>query len=106
MDSKVCVFLLVALLGVALALAGSIAGGSMEAVLAGKRQYGAAQLMMTPVTATPTSVLGVEVRRRVLGSISPSSLDPNRAACIGSCPAAGGAYTGRGCQRVYQCSTG
>ncbi|RLM65715.1 uncharacterized protein C2845_PM16G05390 [Panicum miliaceum] len=68
MDSKVCVFLLVALLGVALALAGPIAGGSMEAVLAGKRQ-----------------------------PISPSSLDPNRAACIGSCPAAGGAYTGRGC---------
>ncbi|RLM74690.1 uncharacterized protein C2845_PM15G05090 [Panicum miliaceum] len=97
MGSKACVvFLLAVLIVIALALA----GGSMEAAPAGKgrRPYGARHLA--------TAVLGVEVRRRVLGSISPSSLDPNRAACIGSCPAAGGAYTGRGCQKVYQCSSG
>jgi hypothetical protein len=105
MDSKACVIFLLALLGVALALAG---GGSTEAAPAGtgRRPYGARQLLMAPVTMAMSSVLGVEVRRRVLGSIRSSSLDPNRAACIGSCPPPGGAYTGRGCQKVYQCSAG
>ena len=105
MDSKACVVFLLALLGVALALAG---GGSTEAAPAGTGwwPYGARQLLMAPVTTATSSVLGVEVRHRVLGSIRSSSLDPNKAACIGSCPAPGGAYTGRGCQKVYQCSAG
>ena len=104
MDSKACVVFLLALLGIARALAG---GGSTEAAPAGTgwRPYGARQLLMAPVTAT-SAALGVEARRRVLSSISSSSLDPNRAACIGSCPAPGGAYTGRGCKQAYQCRGG
>ena len=108
MDSKACVvFLLALVVGVALALA---TAGSTEAAAAGegrrRRPYGARQqLLMAPVTAT-SAALGVEARRRVLSSISSSSLDPNRAACIGSCPAPGGAYTGRGCKQAYQCRGG
>ncbi|CAN6248205.1 unnamed protein product [Urochloa humidicola] len=99
MDSKVrVVFLLALLISVSsLALAG---GGSVEAGLA-------LQLMApSTTTTTATPMLGLEVhRRRVLGSISTSSLNPDSPACVGKCPAAGGAYTGRGCQKVYQCSS-
>ena len=42
-------------------------------------------------------------RRRILYSLTNSVFDPNRPACIGSCPGAGRAYTGRGCQSAYQC---
>ncbi|RCV33167.1 hypothetical protein SETIT_7G060800v2 [Setaria italica] len=98
MGSKVRVVFLLPLLGVALALA----GGTVEAGLAGTGPYAAALQMMAP--STTTSTMGFEVRRRVLSNISPSSLNPNRAACLRSCPASGGAYTGRGCQKVYQCS--
>ncbi|CAN6275551.1 unnamed protein product [Urochloa humidicola] len=103
MDIKVCVlFLLALLISVSLALA----GGSVEAagLTVGTGPYAAALQLMAPSTTTTTSMMGLEVRRRVLGSISPSSLNPDSPACLGKCPAAGGAYTGRGCQKVYQCS--
>jgi hypothetical protein len=107
MDSKVCVFQL-ALLGVALAaLAGpNIAGGIMEVGLASSRVTGAAHAarqMMAQATTT-MSVMGLEVHRRILDSISSSSsLNPDRAACLGACPGRGRPYTSRSCQHVYQC---
>ena len=110
MDSKICcVFQLALLLGVVLALAGPIiAGGSVEVGLASKAAgagaYAARQMMTAQVTTTAKSTMGLEVHRRVLGSISPSSLNPDKPACLGSCPAAGRSYTGRGCQKAYQCS--
>ncbi|KAJ1270495.1 hypothetical protein BS78_06G056100 [Paspalum vaginatum] len=109
-DSKqVCVCFLLSVLGVA-ALA--LAGGSMGfGHLAGNkgRPYAARQVTMAQAATTTTTAsrmmgLGEVNHRRILGSISLSSLDPNRPACIRSCPAAGGAYTGRGCQKVYQCA--
>uniref|UniRef100_A0A0A8Y5D4 Uncharacterized protein n=1 Tax=Arundo donax TaxID=35708 RepID=A0A0A8Y5D4_ARUDO len=77
----------------------------MEAAVAGTVAYhsvngSARQLIASP---SPTSMPGVEVRRRILGSISPSSLKPDSPACIKSCPAAGRPYTSRGCKNVYQC---
>ena len=107
MDSKFCcVFQLALLLGVALALAGPIvAGGSVEVGLASKAgagAYAARQMMMEQVTTTAKSTMGLEVHRRVLGSISPNSLNPDKPACLGSCPAAGRSYTGRSCQKAYQ----
>lgn len=103
MDSKACVFLL-ALLGVALALA----GGGMGVGLASKAgpSYAARQLMaQVTTTAAATSMLGLVVHRRVLASISPSTLNPDRPACIGKCPAPGRPYTGRRCQKAYQCAS-
>ncbi|CAN6371835.1 unnamed protein product [Urochloa humidicola] len=44
-------------------------------------------------------------RRRVLysgGSINYAALTASKAACYGSCPARGQAYS-RGCQAIYQC---
>lgn len=114
MDSKVCcVFQLALLLGVALALALAgpiIAGGSVEVGLASKTAgagaYVARQMTMAQATTTTAKTLmGLEVHRRVLSSVSSSSLNPDRAACLGSCPAAGGSYTGRGCQKAYQCGS-
>lgn len=101
MDSKACVFLL-ALLGVALALA----GGSTRVGLASKAgpSYAARQLMaQVTTTAATTSMMGLVVHRRVLASISPSTLNPDRPACLGKCPAAGRPYTSRGCQKAYRC---
>ncbi|CAN6248204.1 unnamed protein product [Urochloa humidicola] len=94
MGSKVRVVFLLAL-SISLALAG---GGSVEA--------GLALQLMAPSTMT-TPMLGLEVhRRRVLSSISTSSLNPDSPACTGKCPASGGAYTGgRDCQKVYHCSS-
>lgn len=111
MDSKVCVFQLALLGGVALAaLAGpNVAGGIMEVGLASSTATGAAhaarQMMAQATTTTTTmSVMGLEVHRRILGSISSSSsLNPDRAACLRGCPARGGPYTSRSCQHVYQC---
>jgi len=109
MDSKVCcVFQLALLLGVALALAGPIiAGGSVEVGLASKAAgagaYAARQMMTAQVTTTAKSTMGLEAHRRVLVSTTSSSLNADRAACPGSCPAAGRPYTNRGCQKVYQC---
>ncbi|KAF8661980.1 hypothetical protein HU200_056594 [Digitaria exilis] len=101
MESKVCI-LLFALLGVGVALA----GGRMEAAagLAGAGPYASARQLMA-VAPTRTTMMSLEVhrRRRILGSISTSSLDPNKPACIKACPAAGGPYTNRGCLNVYQC---
>jgi hypothetical protein len=88
-DSKmrVVIFLIALLGGVAVALAST-------------ESYAAALQLMAPSTT-----MGFQVRRRVLSNVvRSSSLDPNKAACLSSCPAAGGAYTGRGCQKVYQCS--
>ncbi|CAL5032747.1 unnamed protein product [Urochloa decumbens] len=101
MDSKACVVFLLPLLGVSLALA----AGSVEAagLTGGTGPYPAALQLTAPAPAT-TSMMRLEVRRRVLSSISTSSLNPDKPACLGKCPAAGGAYTGRGCQKVYQCS--
>jgi|UniRef100_A0A804MI67 hypothetical protein len=106
MDSMVCVIHLV--LAVSLALAGPIiAGGSTEEVGLARKQadeaYAARQ--MTAQATTTASTMGKEVHRRVLGSINPSTLDPDKPACLGSCPAAGRPYTGRGCQKAYQCSS-
>lgn len=111
MDSKVCcVFQLALLLVVALALAGPIiAGGSVEVGLASKAAgtgaYAARQMMTAQVTTTAKSTMGLEVHRRVLASNPSSSLslNPDRAACLGSCPAPGGSYTNRGCQKAYRC---
>ncbi|CAL5017542.1 unnamed protein product [Urochloa decumbens] len=101
MDSKACVVFLLPLLGVSLALA----AGSVEAagLAGGTGPYPAALQLAAPAPAT-TSMMRLEVRRRVLSSISTSSLNPDRPACLGKCPAAGRPYTGRGCQKVYQCS--
>ncbi|CAM0913784.1 unnamed protein product [Alopecurus aequalis] len=45
-------------------------------------------------------------QRRVLyspGSVSYGGLQANKAACYGSCPGRGQAYTGSGCQPIYGC---
>ncbi|KAM0918139.1 hypothetical protein ACQ4PT_008786 [Festuca glaucescens] len=45
-------------------------------------------------------------QRRVLYSpqdIGYGALEANKAACYGSCPGRGQAYTGRGCQAFYGC---
>ncbi|CAM0913783.1 unnamed protein product [Alopecurus aequalis] len=45
-------------------------------------------------------------QRRMLyspGSVSYGGLQANKAACYGSCPGRGQAYTGRGCQPIYGC---
>ncbi|KAF8765936.1 hypothetical protein HU200_007973 [Digitaria exilis] len=78
----------------------------MEAAgLTGTGSYATARQLMAVAPTTTTTTMGLEVhrRRRILGSISTSSLDPNRPACIRACPAAGGPYTSRGCLNVYQC---
>lgn len=109
MDSKVCFVFQLALLGVALALAGPIiAGGSVEVGIASRATaagaYAAWQTTTAQATTTAKSVMmGLEVHRRILGSIHSSSLNPDSPACLGSCPAPGGAYT-RGCSKTYQCS--
>uniref|UniRef100_A0A0A9BKU0 Uncharacterized protein n=1 Tax=Arundo donax TaxID=35708 RepID=A0A0A9BKU0_ARUDO len=93
MGSKVCVSLL-ALLIAALALAGGVAAGLAADV------SGSAQQLISSRASMPR----VEVHRRILGSIKPSSLNPDRPSCIKSCPASGRPYTGRNCQKVYQCA--
>ncbi|KAI5002023.1 hypothetical protein ZWY2020_026673 [Hordeum vulgare] len=53
-------------------------------------------------------VTAVDVHRRVYGSgdITKESLDPNKPRCVRNCPApAGYPYTGRGCNKYYDCRT-
>ncbi|KAL6650553.1 hypothetical protein ACP70R_009478 [Stipagrostis hirtigluma subsp. patula] len=108
MGTRVCVSLL-ALLGVVLALAGPVAGG-MKATFSGGGSPGDAaalrRLMSTRLEdgVAPELTVDLEIHRRILaGGISAGALNRNGPACIGSCPARGGSYTGRGCQKKYGC---
>uniref|UniRef100_A0A0A9B474 Uncharacterized protein n=1 Tax=Arundo donax TaxID=35708 RepID=A0A0A9B474_ARUDO len=104
---------LLSLLGAVLALASPVAGG-MKATFAGGIGVGDAavlrQLMSTRLedAVAPELTVDLDLHRRVLagGSIRPPALSPNRPACLGSCPARGRPYTGRGCQKVYGCRGG
>ena len=106
MARKVCISLLV-LLAVALALAGP-ASGDMKAAYS---MDAAVQQLMSQSSSssrledgvTPEFTVDMEVHRRVLAGISPGSLNRNRPACAGPCPARGGSYTNRGCNSRYRC---
>uniref|UniRef100_A0A0A8ZM34 Uncharacterized protein n=1 Tax=Arundo donax TaxID=35708 RepID=A0A0A8ZM34_ARUDO len=102
---------LLALLAAVLALASPVAGG-MKATFASGMDVGDAaaalrQLMSTRLedAVAPELTVDLDLHRRVLagGGIRPPALRPDRPACLGSCPAPGQPYTGRGCQRVYHC---
>ncbi|KAM0826127.1 hypothetical protein ACQ4PT_069087 [Festuca glaucescens] len=105
MGRKACISLLM-LLGVALALAGP-ATADMKAAYS--IDASVRQLMSPPASSrledgvAPEFTADMEVHRRVLAGISPGSLNRNRQACLGSCPARGGSYTNRGCQSRYRC---
>ncbi|KAF7001464.1 hypothetical protein CFC21_017133 [Triticum aestivum] len=100
------------LLGVALKVAGP-ANGDMSAAFAGTgaaysidgavRQLMSPPLMKLEDGVDPELSIDLEVHRRVLAGISPGALSRNRPACPGACPAPGGSYTNRGCQKKYQC---
>ncbi|KAE8806946.1 hypothetical protein D1007_16811 [Hordeum vulgare] len=100
------------LLGVALALAGP-ANGDMAAAFASTaaaysidtavRQRMSQSSMKLEEGVDPELSIDLEVHRRVLAGISPGALNRNRPACPGACPAPGGSYTNRGCQKKYQC---
>jgi hypothetical protein len=86
----------------ALLLLGVVAGGNEAAH----------RLPGTGTTTAPTQLRttaawkmggGEEVHRRILASINPSGLDPDKPSCLKSCPARGQPYTNRGCQRAYRC---
>ncbi|XP_051216665.1 uncharacterized protein [Lolium perenne] len=108
MGRKACISLLM-LLGVALALAGP-ATADMKAPYS---IDAAVRELMSPPPSSSSSKLedgvapeftaDMEVHRRVLAGISPGSLNRNRQACLGSCPARGGSYTNRGCQSRFRC---
>ncbi|KAF0894537.1 hypothetical protein E2562_039533 [Oryza meyeriana var. granulata] len=81
--SLLAVVVVVVVAAAAVALAGADATSSTGAAAAGE----------------------VVVHRRVLSSsIQNSALNANRPACLSSCPASGGSYTGRGCKSAYQCN--
>uniref|UniRef100_A0A0D9W3U1 Uncharacterized protein n=1 Tax=Leersia perrieri TaxID=77586 RepID=A0A0D9W3U1_9ORYZ len=110
------------LLAVVLSLSGP-AAGDMRVVHSSTNSAGQVidaavrQLMMPPAVEVTSSTrrledavapefgVDMELHRRILasGTISPGALKPNGPACVKTCPARGGSYTGRGCQTVYQC---
>jgi hypothetical protein len=109
MDRRACTSLLV-LISVLLALAGPVAAGMKATFAAGVGVADTAvlrRLMTTRLEDAVASELTVdlELHRRVLagGFMKPSALNPDRAACLRSCPAPGRPYTGRDCQNIYQC---
>ena len=100
------------LLGVALALAGPANGdisagfaasGAAYSIDAAVRQLMSPSSMKLEDGVDPELSIDLEVHRRVLAGISPGALSRNRPACPGACPAPGGSYTNRGCQKKYQC---
>ncbi|KAK1682678.1 hypothetical protein QYE76_043526 [Lolium multiflorum] len=106
MGRKACISLLM-LLGVALALVDP-ATADMKAAYS--IDAAVRELMSPPPSSkledgvAPEFTADMEVHRRVLASISPGSLNRNRQACLGSCPARGGSYTNRrGCQSRFRC---
>uniref|UniRef100_A0A0E0DCX7 Uncharacterized protein n=1 Tax=Oryza meridionalis TaxID=40149 RepID=A0A0E0DCX7_9ORYZ len=121
MDRKVPTSpLLLVLTIVALSLAVPSAG-DMRAVLSGGE--GAAlhgidlavrQLaMVAPLSSlarledavAPELGVDMELHRRILaGNVGSGALTSDRPACVQSCPARGGSYTGRGCETVYRCN--
>lgn len=53
----------------------------------------------------PELGVDMELHRRILaGNVGSGALRPDRPACVQSCPARGGSYTGRGCKTVYRCN--
>ncbi|KAJ1270498.1 hypothetical protein BS78_06G056400 [Paspalum vaginatum] len=108
MGNKTCILVV---LGIMIALANPVAGG-MKATFAGgpaswsRDAATLRQLMSSRLedVVAPELTVHLDLHRRVLaGMVQGSALDANRAACIGSCPARGGSYTGRGCQKKYRC---
>ncbi|VAH85398.1 unnamed protein product [Triticum turgidum subsp. durum] len=107
MDTKACVSLVI----LALLLAGpntrAAALPGIDAAAA-VMQTSSSSMKLEDGVATEladSATVDLEGHRRVLAGrgISASSLNPNKAACTRTCPARGGAYTGRACLRRYQC---
>uniref|UniRef100_A0A0D9W3T8 Uncharacterized protein n=1 Tax=Leersia perrieri TaxID=77586 RepID=A0A0D9W3T8_9ORYZ len=95
MDFRRGVYVSLLLLAVAavFALAGAVAAGHRDA-----------KPGIAGAAAAAVKEEGPVVHRRVLRTnIENSVLNANRPACVSSCPANGGSYTGRGCSSAYQC---
>ncbi|RCV33169.1 hypothetical protein SEVIR_7G067400v4 [Setaria viridis] len=109
MDRRRAYASLLVLVGVLLALASPVVAGGMSATFAAGVGVGDAaalrRLMSTRLEdgVAPELTVDLELHRRVLaGVIKPGALNPNRPACIRSCPAPGQPYN-RGCKAIYHC---
>ncbi|KAL6841145.1 hypothetical protein ACP4OV_029114 [Aristida adscensionis] len=110
------------LLGVLLALAGPVAGGGMKTTFAaggpgpwpGDAEAAAAALRRLMSSSSsrledgvaPELPVDLELHRRILaggGHVSAGALEASKAYCNPNCPAPGEPYTGRGCEKKYQC---
>ncbi|KAF7040268.1 hypothetical protein CFC21_050181 [Triticum aestivum] len=110
MDTKACISLVI----LALVLAGpdtraaALAGIDAAAAVMPTSSSSSSRIKLEDGVAPElldSTTVDLEGHRRVLAGrgISASSLNPNKAACTRTCPARGGAYTGRACLRRYQC---
>ena len=109
MDRRACTSLLV-LISVLLALACPVAAGMKATFAAGVGVADTAVLRRLMTTSledgvAPELTVDPELHRRILAGdfLTPSALNPDRAACGQSCPAPGRPYTGRGCEKIYHC---
>ncbi|NP_001144230.1 hypothetical protein Zm00014a_015840 [Zea mays] len=111
MDKRASSTSLLVLISILLALADPVAAG-MKATFAAGVGVAADTAVLRHLMTTrledgvaPELTVDVELHRRVLagGFVKSNVLNPDKAACIKSCPARGRPYTGRGCSNIYQC---
>ncbi|KAF8661985.1 hypothetical protein HU200_056599 [Digitaria exilis] len=111
MDTRACATVLIVLVGILLARAGSVVAGGIKATFAagvGARDAAALRRLISARledAVAPELSVDVELHRRVLaGAIRPDVSNPHHPACIGPCPAPGRPYVPiRGCEDIYQC---
>ena len=109
MDRNVCISLVM----LALVLAGLDTGAEAAAVYnvdqAVMPKSSSSSMRLEDVVAPELAVvttMDLDVRSRVYGAgdISNGALDANKPRCVRNCPApAGYPYTGRGCNKYYDC---
>ncbi|VAH69322.1 unnamed protein product [Triticum turgidum subsp. durum] len=107
MDRNVCVSLVILALVLACPDTEAAAVYNVDQAVMPKSSSSSMRLedVVAPELAVVTT-MDLEVRSRVYGAgdISNGALDANKPRCVRNCPApAGYPYTGRGCNKYYDC---